>query len=66
MKPYRGIKLPEGMDGAKINNALKKMSGQPVPVVGTPAALLPLTPQERGFALGVLYEAHATMQEEAK
>ena len=66
MKPYRGIKLPEGIDGAKVQKAVKKLLGHPIPVPLTSSCLLPLTPREQGFVLGVLYEAHATEQEEPR
>jgi hypothetical protein len=48
--------LPEGCNARKVLAALQKLEGVPLPISPRDAALLPLTPFERGYVLGVLAE----------
>jgi hypothetical protein len=48
--------LPDGCDARKVLRALQKLADHPLPIPTTAAALLPLTPFERGYVLGVLAE----------
>jgi hypothetical protein len=48
--------LPDGCDARKVLAALQKLEGVPLPISPRDAALLPLTPFERGYVLGVLAE----------
>ncbi len=51
--------IPEGCDGIKILKAFEKLIDVRPPIKNSDAALLPLTPMEKGFVLGVLAEYHA-------
>jgi hypothetical protein len=51
--------IPEGCNERKILKAFEKLFNGPQPVPPTAATLLPLTPMEKGFVLGVLAEYHA-------
>jgi len=49
-----GVRVPDGCDDRKILKALLKLEKAPLPIPNSHAALLPLTPMEKGFALGLL------------
>lgn len=51
--------MPEQCDARNVLSALEKLVDAPVPVSPTDAALLPLTPFERGYVFGVLAEFRA-------
>lgn len=52
--------MPEECSQKKILKALEKLAGVPMPIKTTDAALMPLTPMEKGYVLGVLAEYMAS------
>lgn len=56
----RTYPVPAGCNFKKILKAAQKLRGvNPASIKLSDAALLPLTPMEKGFVLGVLTELHA-------
>lgn len=51
--------VPEEYDSVKIRKALTKLAGATEPVKLTDAALVPLSPGERGYVLGILTTVEA-------
>jgi hypothetical protein len=51
--------IPENCDHNKILKAFQKLLNARPPIKNSDAALLPLTPMEKGFVLGALAEYHA-------